>query len=96
MDRSKFILTFIDPQNSVDMLKDFFENGGERGVIFSGLSINSELVECFHLLKTKGYFPLGVIIDPSSDETEFVYQRHPNQVPNDKLLETENTKSLEI
>lgn len=89
-------MAYIDTQNSESMLSNFFKDGAERGVIFKGLQINPDLFECFHVLKQKGYFPLGVIIDPNSNETEFIYHRHPNQHPDHKLIETENTKSTTL
>jgi hypothetical protein len=96
MDTSKFILAYIDTKNSEDMLSNFFKNGAERGVIFEGLNINSELIECFNLMRSKGYFPLGAIIDPNSTDTEFIFHRHPNQIENDKLIETKETKSTKL
>lgn len=96
MDKSKFIFAYIDTQNSESMLESFFKDGAERGVVFDGLKINSELTECFCLLKQHGYFPLGVIIDPNSDETEFIYHRHPNQHPDHLLIETKETKSTKL
>lgn len=96
MDNQKFILAFVDNQNSESMLEQFFKDGAERGVIFDGLNINEELVECFREMKSRGYFPLGVIIDPTSNATEFIYQRHPNQHQSSKLIETNDTKSTKL
>lgn len=96
MENQKFILAFIDSQNSEPMLEQYFKDGAERGVIFSDLNINAELLDCFREMKSRGYFPLGVIIDPASDETEFIYQRHPNQHESSKLIETTNTKSTKL
>lgn len=96
MEKEKFILAFVDKDNAKDLLQQFINDGAERGVIFDGLNINEELVECFREMKSRGYFPIGVIIDPTSNSTEFVYQRHPNQHESSKLIETIDTKSTDL
>lgn len=96
MDAQKFIMCYIANEYSNDFLKDSISNEGiERGLIFKN-KINKEIINSFTLMKERGYFPVGIIIDPITDNAEFLFKRHPQQKLEQKLAELKETQSLNL
>jgi hypothetical protein len=96
MDSQKFILCYIANEHSTDFLRDSFKyDDVERGLVFNS-KLNKEILNSFVTMKDRGYFPVGIIIDPKSDNTEFLFKRHPEQKDSQKLLESADTKLINL
>jgi hypothetical protein len=96
MDKSKFILCYIANEFSNDFIKDSMEHESvERGLI-SDSTLNDVVMLHFSNMKDRGYFPVGIIIDPNSNKTEFLFKRHPQQTESMRLKETIIKNKTEI
>lgn len=96
MDNKKFIMCYIANEYSTEFLKDSFKyDDVERGLVTNS-KLNREILSSFITMKDRGYFPVGIIIDPTSDNCEFLFKRHPEQKDSQKLPESADTKSINL
>ena len=96
MDSQKFIMCYIANEHSTDFLRDSFKfDDVERGLVINS-NINREILNSFVTMKDRGYFPVGIIIDPTSDNAEFLFKRHPEQKDSQKLPESVNTQTINL
>ena len=96
MDSQKFIMCYIANEHSTDFLRDSFKyDDVERGLVINS-KINKEILNSFVTMKDRGYFPVGIIIDPKSDNAEFLFKRHPEQKDSQKLPELVNTQTINL
>ena len=96
MDSQKFIMCYIANEHSTDFLRDSFKyDDVERGLVINS-KLNRELLTAFVTMKDRGYFPVGIIIDPTSDNAEFLFKRHPEQKDSQKLPESVNTQTINL
>jgi hypothetical protein len=96
MDSQKFIMCYIANEHSTDFLRDSFKyDDVERGLVINS-KLNREILTAFVTMKDRGYFPVGIIIDPKSDNAEFLFKRHPEQKTEQKLPESKDTKSINL
>ena len=96
MDSKKFIMCYIANEQSTDFLKDSFKyDDVERGLIINS-KLNREILNSFVTMKDRGYYPVGIIIDPTSDDAEFLFKRHPEQKDSQKLPESVNTQTINL
>ena len=96
MDSQKFIMCYIANEHSTDFLRDSFKyDDVERGLVIHS-KINREILNSFVTMKDRGYFPVGIIIDPTSDDAEFLFKRHPEQKDSQKLPESVNTQTINL
>ena len=64
----------------------------ERGVIMRS-NIGNDVHKHFNMLKERGYFCVGMILDESFN-VEFLFQRHEKQTPKMKMVEVPTPKAL--
>jgi hypothetical protein len=84
---NKFILMHIGSKDSEEFLTDAIINQGiERGLILKS-NLGQIICRHFSMLKEKGYFPVGIIVDEQSENVEFLFNRHPQQTSEMKLAE---------
>ena len=96
MDSQKFIMCYIANEHSTDFLKDSFKyDDVERGLVINS-KLNREILNSFVTMKDRGYFPVGIIIYPTSDDAEFLFKRHPEQKDSQKLPESVNTQTINL
>lgn len=96
MDSQKFIMCYIANEHSTDFLRDSFKyDDVERGLVINS-KLNREILTAFVTMKDRGYFPVGIIIDPTSDNAEFLFKRHPEQKDSQKLPESVNTQTINL
>lgn len=96
MDSQKFIMCYIANEHSTDFLRDSFKyDDVERGLVINS-KLNREILNSFVTMKDRGYFPVGIIIDPTSDDAEFLFKRHPEQKDSQKLPESVNTQTINL
>lgn len=82
----------IVPEQEVEAtLKDALDNRVERGV-FMRCDIGKEAFKHFSLLKDRGYFPVGMILEDGNN-VEFIFQRHDKQTKQMKMVEMKIPKS---
>ena len=93
---SKFILLHVSEKESSDFLKDALTNQGVERGLFMRTSIGSDIFKRFDVVKERGYFPVGIIIDPATQHIEFLFNRHPNQTDKMKLAEFKSDNPLTI
>jgi hypothetical protein len=87
MDKSKFILCYVANEFSNDFIKDSMEyENVERGLVMESW-LNDLVMNHFKDMKEHGYFPVGLIIDPTTNKTEFLFKRHPQQTDAMRLTE---------
>lgn len=92
----KFILMHIGSSDSKEFLTDALKNQGvERGLIMNS-ALNEMITNHFSLIKERGYYPIGMIIDPNTTNVEFLFKRHAHQTEKMKLAEFKNPKPTEI
>ena len=90
MSEGKFILLYVSPEDSKEMIKHVLDDTGmERGVFLKS-DLSNKIVEQFDFLKDRGYFPSAMILSKGNDLVEFAFRRHPNQDPTKKLHEFVN------
>lgn len=90
MSEGKFILLYVSPEDSKEMIKHVLDDTGmERGVFLKS-DLSNKIVEQFDYLKDRGYFPNAMILSKGNDLVEFAFRRHPNQDPSKKLPEFVN------
>lgn len=88
------MLLHVSEQDSRSVLMDAYEEGIQRGLILD-TKIGSMIKEQFTDLKSKGYFPVGMIIG-ENDKIEFVFKRHPKQTKEMRLKEVSVDNPLEL
>jgi hypothetical protein len=87
MSEGKFILLYVSPEDSKEMIKHVLDDTGmERGVFLKS-DLSNKIVEQFDYLKDKGYFPTAMILSKGNELVEFTFRRHPQQDPAKKLYE---------
>lgn len=94
---NKFILLHIDSEEANAFLNEAISvENVERGLMFKS-NIMQEMKNHFEYMKSKGYFPIGAVVDFNNTKNiEYLFKRHPNQTDEMKLLEFkhENPKVL--
>ena len=92
----KFILMHIGSSDSKEFLTDALNNQGvERGLIMNS-ALNEMITNHFSLIKERGYYPIGMIIDPNTTNVEFLFKRHAHQNETMKLAEFKNPTPTKI
>ena len=87
MSEGKFILLYVSPEDSKEMIKHVLDDTGmERGVFLKS-DLSNKIVEQFDYLKDRGYFPTAMILSKGNELVEFAFRRHPQQDPAKKLYE---------
>ena len=93
---AKFILLHVGDKESNDFLKDALTNQGVERGLYMRTTIGSDIFKRFDVVKERGYFPVGIIIDPKTEHIEFLFNRHPNQTDSMKLAEFKSDKPFEL
>tara|TARA_R110000851_G_scaffold8011_2_gene30858 strand:- start:32717 stop:33007 length:291 start_codon:yes stop_codon:yes gene_type:complete len=89
----KILLLNIPDEQVTETLTDAINNGKvERGLIIRSY-LGREIFKEFSNLKDKGYFPVGMILSKDLN-VEFMFQRHPKQTKEMKMVELKTPKSL--
>jgi len=93
---NKFILMHIGSKDSEEFLTDaIISQGIERGLILKS-NLGQIICRHFSMLKEKGYFPVGIIVDDKSENVEFLFNRHPQQTNEMKLAEFKHIHPTKI
>jgi hypothetical protein len=95
-DKTKFILLHVSEKESSDFLQDALTNQGVERGLFMRTTIGSDIFKRFDVIKERGYFPVGVIVDPKTQHIEFLFNRHPNQTDSMKLAEFKSDNPLKL
>jgi hypothetical protein len=87
MSSDKFILLHVGKEDGKELLKDAIDvQKAERGLFFKG-GLNKLICNYFSTMKKQGYYPVGMIINPDTDNVEFLFNRHPEQKEEMKFRE---------
>lgn len=83
------------PNDDVEeTLKDAIDKTDvERGLVMRA-DIGKEVFKHFKMLKEKGYFPVGMILEDAGNNVEFLFQRHSKQTKSMKMLEMKTPNEL--
>lgn len=93
MSKEKTLMITIPPEQVEDTLKDALDNANiERGLVIRS-DMGKNLYKEFNRLKAIGYFPVGIIVAEGSD-MEILFQRHPKQPKEGRLVEVKTTTEL--
>jgi hypothetical protein len=85
--KGKFILLYVNEEDSKEMITHILtDTGNERGVFLKS-DLSKKIVEQFDFLKDRGYFPTAMILSEDKDIVEFTFRRHPNQTQEMKINE---------
>jgi len=86
----------IGSKDSEEFLTDaIISQGIERGLILKS-NLGQIICRHFSMLKEKGYFPVGIIVDDKSENVEFLFNRHPQQTNEMKLAEFKHIHPTKI
>jgi hypothetical protein len=95
-EKGKFILLYVNEEDSKEMITHILDDtGNERGVFLKS-DLSKKIVEQFDYLKDKGYFPTAMILSKGNDLVEFTFRRHPQQQPSQKLNEFVHEDKLKL
>lgn len=95
---NKFVLLHL---GGGEEAKSFFaeeikQKNMERGLVIK-TKLGQEIVNHFEILKDRGYFPVGIIIDQNDiSNVEFCFKRHPNQSESNKIIEKKYLDNSEL
>jgi hypothetical protein len=95
MNTDKFILLHVGGNDAKDLLKDALKEGSERG-LFVRCDIGKKLIKYFEELSNRGYYPTGMIVNPETENLEFIFNRHPKQSEKMKLSEYQHKDPNEL
>ena len=85
-EKENILLLRVPTDEIEETLKDAQNNSKvERGVIMRA-ELGKEVFKHFELLKKRGYFPVGMILEDGFN-VEFLFQRHPQQTDEMKMVE---------
>lgn len=92
----KFIMLHVSSKDSADLLSDAIKvQGAERG-LYLKTTLGKEIYNQFDFLKKRGYFPMGIIVNPISENVEFLFFRHPEQKTENKLAEFKQDNPIKL
>ena len=94
MSKEKLLFINVPKDDVVHTLQDAQMNGVERGV-FLRSPIGKEVFKEFNKLKSRGYFPVGMIVEDGFN-IEFLFQRHPKQTDEMKFAELKDNEGLKL
>ena len=86
MNTDKFILLHVGGNDATELLQDALKQGSERG-LFVRCDIGKKLTKYFDEFSKRGYYPTGMIVNPETENLEFIFNRHPHQLEKMKLNE---------
>ena len=70
----KFILLYVNEEDSKEMITHILDDtGNERGVFLKS-DLTKKIVEQFDYLKDRGYFPTAMIMSKDNDLVEFTFR----------------------
>ena len=93
-DKENILLLRVPNEEVEETLQDALKTSKvERGVVMRA-DIGKEVFKHFELLKKRGYFPVGMILEDGFN-VEFLFQRHHNQTKEMKMVEMNNPKPYE-
>tara|TARA_R100000152_G_C6755643_1_gene179379 strand:- start:753 stop:1040 length:288 start_codon:yes stop_codon:yes gene_type:complete len=94
MSKDKILLVSIPQEEMEVTLRDALDNSNvERGVCMRA-NIGKDVFKHFELLKKRGYFCVGMILEDGFN-VEFLFQRHPKQTTDMKMVELKNPNPYE-
>jgi hypothetical protein len=86
MDKEKMLLVRIPESDVEQTLQDAIENSEVERGLFKKTDIGKLLFNEMKKLKERGYFPVGFVFEDGNN-IEFLFQRHPRQTKEMKLVE---------
>lgn len=94
MANEKYIMLHIAEEQSKEVLQDALKQGVERGLVVRS-EVGKLLNKDFEKVKQRGYFPIGIIID-NSFNIEIIFNRHPKQTKEMKMVEIKPPNPTEL
>ena len=89
------LLIRIPDDETEQTLKDALDKSNvERGLVMRA-DIGKEIFKHFKLVAEKGYFPVGMILEDGFN-VEFLFQRHPKQTKEMKMVEMKTPNKYKV
>jgi hypothetical protein len=94
MSKEKTLMIVIPNEQVDETLKDALDSSEvERGLVIRS-DMGKNLYKEFNRLKAIGYFPVGIIVEQFGFNLEILFQRHPNQPKEGRLVEVKTPDEL--
>ena len=82
----EIMLMIIDDDTKESIKKDMRDNGVETGLYLRS-SVGKEIFNQLKTLSDRGYFPVAFNFEENSFNMEVMFQRHPKQTEEMKMVE---------
>ena len=87
--KKELMLMIIDNESKESIKKDMRNNGVETGLYLRS-SVGKEIFNQLKTLSERGYFPVAFNFEEDSFNMEVMFQRHPEQTKEMKMVEIKN------
>ena len=84
--KKELMLMIIDNESKESIKKDMRNNGVETGLYLRS-SVGKEIFNQLKTLSQRGYFPVAFNFEEDSFNMEVMFQRHPEQTKEMKMVE---------
>ena len=84
--KKELMLMIIDNESKESIIKDMRNNGVETGLYLRS-SVGKEIFNQLKTLSQRGYFPVAFNFEEDSFNMEVMFQRHPEQTKEMKMVE---------